>query len=159
MNAFFFHTDSTSVLKPAATVAASEDQTNAPDTPDTPDTPDAPASDAGEPSTGDQAGTAVAEPPAEMEQKSEKSEKTKKPVRKSLPPWKVLLHNDEVNAFEDVILAILEITPLNPSRAIQVTYDAHRRGMSLILTTHRERAELFVEQFRSKKIKASAEPA
>ncbi|MEL7237440.1 MAG: ATP-dependent Clp protease adaptor ClpS [Planctomycetota bacterium] len=106
--------------------------------------------------------TAVAEPPTDekvtAKPRTDPKERTK-PRRKSLPPWKVMLHNDEINAFEDVIDAILEITPLNASRAVQVTYDAHCRGVSLILTTHRERAELFVEQFKTRQIRASAEPA
>ena len=34
-----------------------------------------------------------------------------------------------------------------------------RRGFVLLLTTHRERAELYIDQFASLKLVATAEPA
>ena len=66
---------------------------------------------------------------------------------KHLPPYKVLLHNDDVNTFEHVILAILKLTTLEPQQAILKTLEAHESGVSLLLVTHKERAELYVEQF------------
>lgn len=76
-----------------------------------------------------------------------------------LPPYRVLLHNDDVNTFEHVILAILKLTPLKETEAVQRTLEAHQRGVSLLLVTHRERAELYVEQFATYKLTVTAEPA
>ena len=36
---------------------------------------------------------------------------------------------------------------------------AHNTGLALLLTTHRERAELYVEQFHSKKLTVTIEAA
>lgn len=76
-----------------------------------------------------------------------------------LPPFRVLLHNDNVNIIQYVVETILTITPLPPHEAFKRTLEAHERGVSLLLVTHRERAELYMEQFRSKRITVSIEPA
>ncbi|MCS7033639.1 MAG: ATP-dependent Clp protease adaptor ClpS [Phycisphaerae bacterium] len=76
-----------------------------------------------------------------------------------LPPWKVLLHNDDKNEMGYVVLTILELTPLTEIEAIQRMEEAHKTGVSLLLTTHKERAELYSEQFRSKGLTVTIEPA
>lgn len=76
-----------------------------------------------------------------------------------LPPYKVLLHNDDHNDMEHVVLTILGITPLKEFEAIRCMYEAHNKGLSLLLTTHKERAELYRDQFKSKSLKVTIEPA
>ena len=76
-----------------------------------------------------------------------------------LPPFQVLLHNDDKNDMADVVDAIVEITPHAQDRAIQIMLEAHMRGLSLVLVTHRERAELYREQFATKKLRVTIEPA
>ena len=93
--------------------------------------------------------------------------KTKRAPKKSpakkppqpLPPWKVLLHNDDKNDFDFVILTIVSLTPLNERDASKRTLEAHQLGVALLLTTHKERAELYKEQFQSKGLIVSIEPA
>ena len=97
-------------------------------------------------------GTAVAAPPA-------KKPAPAKPKPKRLPPYNVLLHNDDVNTVEHVIHSILRITTLAPQDALLRTLDAHETGVALLLSTHRERAELYVEQFAACRITVTAEPA
>lgn len=75
-----------------------------------------------------------------------------------LPPYKVILHNDDVNTFEHVILTILRLTPLKPPEAVARTIEAHETGQSLLLVTTQERAELYVEQFASFGLTVTAEP-
>jgi ATP-dependent Clp protease adaptor protein ClpS len=75
-----------------------------------------------------------------------------KPKPKHLPPWKVLLHNDDVNTFEHVIATIQMLTTIGQQQAELRATEAHLQGVALLLTTHRERAELYVEQFASRKI-------
>jgi ATP-dependent Clp protease adaptor protein ClpS len=75
-----------------------------------------------------------------------------------LPPWKVLLHNDDVNSFEHVILSILRLTPLKELEAIERTIEAHESGVALLLVTNHERAELYVEQFASCSLTVTCEP-
>jgi len=78
---------------------------------------------------------------------------------KHLPPYKVLLHNDDVNDMGHVVLTIRRLTPLSLPEAVDRMLEAHSRGVSLLLVIHRERAELYVEQFASCSLTVSMEPA
>lgn len=85
-----------------------------------------------------------------------------RPVRKPpkpLPLWKVLLHNDDKNSLDHVVMSIVELTPLNAQDAELRTKEAHETGVALILVTHKERAELYQEQFQSKSLTVTIEPA
>lgn len=76
-----------------------------------------------------------------------------------LPPFKVLLHNDDHNDMVYVVETLMELTPLEPQHAAQVMLEAHKSGVALVLVTHRERAELYHDQFQSKGIKVTIEAA
>ncbi|MCS6978127.1 MAG: ATP-dependent Clp protease adaptor ClpS [Gemmatales bacterium] len=80
------------------------------------------------------------------------------PRSRSLPPYKVLLHNDHINEFSYVVRTVIELTHMNRVEAQQRTLEAHCTGLSLLLVTHKERAELYVEQFASKGITVTIEP-
>lgn len=72
--------------------------------------------------------------------------------------FRVLLHNDDKNSMEDVVVTIVELTPLNKTQAVEAMLDAHKTGLALLLVTHRERAELYQDQFRSKRLTVTIEP-
>lgn len=113
-----------------------------------PDTDNAPALTEGSGSGGGSGGaTAVAT-----------RTKTAPPRVDRLPPYKVLLHNDDVNDVLTVVQTITELTPLNRDEAVKRTVEADKTGVSLLLTTHKERAELYREQFRSKRLTVTIEP-
>ena len=76
-----------------------------------------------------------------------------------LPPYRVLLHNDDVNDMLYVVESICDLTPLPPQRAAAVMLEAHRTGLALLMVTHRERAELYVDQFKSRNLTVTMEPA
>ncbi|MCA9288690.1 MAG: ATP-dependent Clp protease adaptor ClpS [Phycisphaerales bacterium] len=76
-----------------------------------------------------------------------------------LPPYRVLLHNDDKNDMLFVVGTLREIAALDRDDAVRVMVEAHKRGVSLVKTTHKERAELYVDQFRSKGLTATCEPA
>ena len=82
-----------------------------------------------------------------------------RPRARRLPPWRVLLHNDDVNDMPYVVEAIVTLTALNRHDAVKCMLEAHKRGLALLLTTHREHAELISEQFRSKRLTVTIEPA
>lgn len=94
------------------------------------------------------AGAAVKERPAPSRGKVEQ-----------LPPWRVLLHNADEPTMEYVVATLVELTPLNTVRAFAVMMEAHKTGVSLVLVTHRERAELYRDQFQSKQLPVTIEPA
>jgi ATP-dependent Clp protease adapter protein ClpS len=50
------------------------------------------------------------------------------------------------------------LTTLSPEDAIVRTIEAHESGLALLLVTHRERAELYVEQFHSRSLTVTIEP-
>ncbi len=104
------------------------------------------------PVSGGDGGTATAIAPA-------KKPIPKKQPPKQLPPFKVLLHNDDVNTFEHVIESIVKVTTLTPRDAILRTIEAHESGVALLMVTHRERAELIVEQFLTFQVTVTIEPA
>jgi ATP-dependent Clp protease adaptor protein ClpS len=79
--------------------------------------------------------------------------------RQELPPFRVLLHNDQHNDMVFVVESICDLTPLSAQRAAAVMMEAHRTGVALMLMTHRERAELYVEQFQTRRLKVTMEPA
>ena len=84
---------------------------------------------------------------------------TQKVPPKPLPPWKVLLHNDDVNDHLHVIRTIIELTHLNELDAKKRTEEADKTGVALLLVTHKERAELYKDQFSSKSLTVTIEPA
>ena len=106
-----------------------------------------------EPDKRNQADERPPEQPPEQPPDGKSATQTKpepaQPRTRYLPPWKVLLHNDDVNTFEHVILSILKLTPLQAEEAVQRTLEAHETGVALLLVTHQERAELYQEQFAS----------
>lgn len=91
--------------------------------------------------------------------KPKKKGKPKTPPPKQLPPWKVLLHNDDKNTVHFVVQAIVDLTPLNIQDAIARMKEAHTTGVALLLVTHKERAELYKDQFESKGLTVTIEPA
>jgi len=102
---------------------------------------------------GEESGTATAKPKA-----ARKTAPKRKPPR-HLPQWKVLLHNDDKNEMGFVVATIVELTPLNEQEATLRMKEADDTGVALILTTHKERAELYQEQFTSKGLVVTIEPA
>jgi len=88
-----------------------------------------------------------------------KPKRVRKTVPKRKPPQQVLLHNDDQSEFGFVINTIVELTPLNEQEAKVRTKEAHETGVALLLTTHKERAELYKDQFESKGLTVTIEPA
>jgi ATP-dependent Clp protease adaptor protein ClpS len=74
------------------------------------------------------------------------------------PPYKVILHNDDVNDMVRVVVVICDLTPLTREEAIERMWEAHHTGSAVLLITHRERAELYVEEFASCGLIVTAEP-
>lgn len=84
--------------------------------------------------------------------------KPEDPQVEHMPRWKVLLHDDTVNDMLYVCQTIFMLTPLSEQDAVEKMYEAHKDGISLLLTTHQERAELYQDQFQSKGLTVTIEP-
>jgi ATP-dependent Clp protease adaptor protein ClpS len=106
-----------------------------------------------EPSSKDAKGGTAVKP-----KRSRRAKAQSKPPQ-PLPPWKVLLHNDDKNEMMFVVRTVVELTPLNEMESKTRTIEAHETGVALLLVTHKERAELYQEQFKSKGLITTIEPA
>ncbi len=107
----------------------------------------------------EQSATVTSEPTVQtLPPEPVRQEEAAKPKPRKLPPFKVILHNDDENEMVHVIQAIRHLTPLSRTEAMQKTLEADMTGCSLLLVTHRERAELYVEQFASYSLTVTAEP-
>jgi ATP-dependent Clp protease adapter protein ClpS len=73
--------------------------------------------------------------------------------------YKVLLHRAAGKDLMFVVRAVMELTHFGTAEAEFRMWEAYHRGRSLVLVTHLERAELFVEQFADRGLAATIEPA
>jgi len=76
-----------------------------------------------------------------------------------LPPFKVLLHNDDHNDMGHVLETLVELFRFSEQRAWALMLEAHTKGLAMVMVTHRERAELAAEQLHSKGLIATIEAA
>ncbi len=65
------------------------------------------------------------------------------------PLWKVILHNDDVTTFDFVIELLRTLFHKEAAEAVRLTNEIHHGGSAVVAVTHKERAELYVEQVRS----------
>jgi ATP-dependent Clp protease adaptor protein ClpS len=63
-----------------------------------------------------------------------------------VPPFHVILENDDYHSFEFVVDVLRKALGFNEQRAIQVTHEAHTKGRAICWTGSKEVAELKVEQ-------------
>ena len=74
------------------------------------------------------------------------------------PAYRVILLNSAAQELMYIVRTIMELTRLCRAEATHKMWEAHHSGRSQLLITHRERAELFVEQFAERGLKAMLEP-
>jgi ATP-dependent Clp protease adapter protein ClpS len=79
--------------------------------------------------------------------------------RGGLPPYKVVLLPDAGNDLMFVVRTVMELTRFCRAEATHKMWEAHHSGRSVLLVTYKERAELYVEQFQSRGLTVTIEPA
>lgn len=80
--------------------------------------------------------------------------------RKHQPPYKVLLHNDEHNAMDHVIKALVRSVPqISTDRAVEIMFEAHHAGVALVTVAPLEHAEFYQERLQSFGLTSTIEPA
>jgi ATP-dependent Clp protease adapter protein ClpS len=76
------------------------------------------------------------------------------------PRWfKVVLHRAGETDLMAVARAVMDLMRFAAAEAEYRMWEAHHSGRALVLVTHLERAELIVEQFATRGLPASIEPA
>ena len=63
-----------------------------------------------------------------------------------LPPYNVVVLNDEEHTFEYVIELLIKLFAHSLPSAEELTLEIHYRGRAIVYTTHKEKAELKREQ-------------
>jgi ATP-dependent Clp protease adaptor protein ClpS len=63
-----------------------------------------------------------------------------------LPPYNVVVLNDEDHSFEYVIEMLIKLFAHAIPRAKDLTWEIHSRGRAIVYTTHKEKAELKRDQ-------------
>jgi ATP-dependent Clp protease adaptor protein ClpS len=77
-----------------------------------------------------------------------------------LPPYAVILHNDDVNEMTYVIRSLLMCVPeLDTERATEIMLEAHLQGRAHVITCPLERAELYRDRLQSRGLTATIERA
>ena len=80
-----------------------------------------------------------------------------RPRPRELPRYRVVLHQDGVSDLMFVVRSVMEVARFPREEATHKMWEAHHSGRSVLLVTYRERAELLVEQFAGKGLKATIE--
>jgi len=76
--------------------------------------------------------------------REKREEKTRK-----LPPYHVILLNDNDHSFDYVIKMLLDLFGHPPERGYQMAYEVHTHGRVIVDTTSKERAELKQDQIHA----------
>ena len=77
-----------------------------------------------------------------------------------LPPYSVILHNDESHSMEYVVQALVKSVPeLSTERAIEIMLEAHTSDRALVVSCPLERAELYRDRIRTFGLGVSIEKA
>ena len=85
--------------------------------------------------------------------------KNVQPPRPTLPRCRVVLYRTPDRGLLFVVRVLRELTRFGEAEAMTRMWEAYHRGKSLVLETHLERAELYVEQLQDRGLLASIEPA
>jgi ATP-dependent Clp protease adaptor protein ClpS len=80
-------------------------------------------------------------------------------VRKPAPRYRVLLHNDDHNPMEYVVMVLIQTVPaLSQPQAVSIMMEAHANGMALVITCAFEPAEFYCETLQSHGLSSTIEP-
>ena len=77
-----------------------------------------------------------------------------------LPPYKVLLHNDDVNSMDHVVRSLMRSVPgIGRAAAMRIMLEAHLTGVALVTVCPLELAELYRDRLESCGLTATIEKA
>lgn len=81
-------------------------------------------------------------------------------LRQILPPYAVILHNDEEHAMDFVVDALVKsVSSLSRDEAIAVMFEAHELGRAVVIVCPLEHAELYRDRIKSYKLGVTIEDA
>jgi len=78
---------------------------------------------------------------------------------KLLPPYKVLIHNDDHNEMNYVVFALIHsVNSLSMQEAERIMLTAHLTGQAVVVVCPKEAAEYYQERLLSYNLTATIEP-
>jgi ATP-dependent Clp protease adaptor protein ClpS len=80
------------------------------------------------------------------------------PNKYSLPPYRVILLNNVNRDMMFIVRTVMELTRFCRTEALHKMWQAHYNGRAILIVTHKERAELFVELFANRGVAVDLEP-
>ncbi len=81
-------------------------------------------------------------------------------LTKLLPPYAVILHNDDHNSMDHVVRSLMRSVPsLTVERAAEIMLEAHNHGQAKVITCPKEAAEHYRDNLESCSLTATIEPA
>jgi ATP-dependent Clp protease adaptor protein ClpS len=84
-----------------------------------------------------------------MSESSTPEIQTAPPVTRRLPPYHVILENDDYHSFEFVMAVLQKALGYTEERAFFLTEEAHSKGRAVVWTGSKEVAELKAEQMQT----------
>jgi ATP-dependent Clp protease adaptor protein ClpS len=88
------------------------------------------------------------------------TERERRTLSELLPPYRVMLHNDDVNEMGHVVRVLLRAVPgIGTERAEQIMIEAHLGGQAEVIVCPKEHAELYRERLEAGGLTATIEPA
>lgn len=81
-------------------------------------------------------------------------------LKRLVPPYNVILHNDDHNSMDHVVRSLVRCVPaLTVERAEEIMFEAHRHGQATVITCPKETAELYRERLESCRLTVTIERA
>jgi ATP-dependent Clp protease adaptor protein ClpS len=80
-------------------------------------------------------------------------------LQKLLPPYNVILHNDDVHTFDEVARALNKVVGVSLKRGYELADIVHNNGNAIVATCRKEQAELYRERLEGYKLTVTIEPA
>ncbi|MBA4181946.1 MAG: ATP-dependent Clp protease adaptor ClpS [Anaerolinea sp.] len=81
-------------------------------------------------------------------------------LKRLLPPYRVVLHNDDHNSMDHVVRSLLRCVPsLTIEEAAQIMITAHENGQATVIECPKEAAEHYRDGLESCGLTATIEPA
>lgn len=79
-------------------------------------------------------------------------------LQQLLPPYNVILHNDDVNDMDWVVESLQKCVPdLSSDEANAIMMTAHQQGCALVITCPLEHAEMYQERLQSRGLTVTIE--
>ncbi|MBE7518624.1 MAG: ATP-dependent Clp protease adaptor ClpS [Thermoflexaceae bacterium] len=81
-------------------------------------------------------------------------------LKRILPPYRVVLHNDDHNTMDHVVRSLLRCVPsLTVERAAEIMFEAHNHGKASVIVCPKEAAEHYRERLELCALTATIERA